>query len=97
MTCTITEARMNSRVPKYQLRYNLFMIQTFEAVIDEKGEILPLEETAFPHGRRALITILDESPAIAVAETAALSERALAEDWERPEEEEAWSYLQPER
>ncbi len=30
-----------------------------------------------------------------VSETALLSEAALAEDWNRPEEDEAWSYLQP--
>jgi len=29
-----------------------------------------------------------------VPETALLSEPALAEDWNRPEEDEAWSYLQ---
>jgi len=32
-------------------------------------------------------------PALIVAETALLSEAALAEDWMRPEEDEAWSYL----
>ena len=30
-------------------------------------------------------------------ETALLSEAALAEDWLRPEEEEAWSYLSPQQ
>jgi hypothetical protein len=29
-----------------------------------------------------------------VAESARLSEAALAEDWNRPEEDEAWSHLQ---
>ena len=38
------------------------------------------------------IFILDEP--MSVAETALLSEAALAEDWDRPEEEEAWAYLQ---
>jgi len=32
-------------------------------------------------------------PALIIAETALLSEAALAEDWMRPEEDEAWSYL----
>jgi hypothetical protein len=36
----------------------------------------------------------DEEPAAEASETALLSERALAEDWSRPEEEEAWSHLQ---
>jgi len=42
----------------------------------------------------ALVMILDESDA-QVAETALLSERSLAEDWNRPEEDNAWSYLKP--
>jgi len=37
--------------------------------------------------------VLDE-PASAISETALLSEAALAEDWLRPEEDEAWAYLQ---
>lgn len=32
-----------------------------------------------------------------IAETALMSEPALAEDWLRPEEEEAWSHLQSDR
>ena len=33
-------------------------------------------------------------PAIGRPETALLSEAALAKDWERPEEDEAWKHLQ---
>ena len=44
--------------------------------------------------RRALVMILDERPTDRRAETAFLSEAALAEDWERPEEDEAWKHLQ---
>jgi hypothetical protein len=43
---------------------------------------------------RALVTILDETQTIAAPETALLSEPALAADWNRPEEDEAWSHLQ---
>jgi hypothetical protein len=32
-----------------------------------------------------------------ISETALLSEAALAEEWLRPEEEKAWSYLQPQQ
>jgi hypothetical protein len=46
--------------------------------------------------RRALVTILDEDPRMLAGEPALLGERALAEDWNRPEEDEAWSYLQSE-
>ncbi len=70
------------------------MIQTVEAVIDEQGQIHLVIPIRLPVARRALVTILEEQPAIAIAETALLSEPALAEDWDRPEEDAAWSYLQ---
>jgi hypothetical protein len=44
--------------------------------------------------RRALVTILDERPTDQPSETALLSEVALAEDWDRPEEDDAWKHLQ---
>ena len=70
------------------------MIRTVEAVIDERGNVQLLEPVQLPAPRRALVTILEERPGTDVAETALLSEVALAEDWNRPEEDEAWSYLQ---
>ncbi len=69
------------------------MIRTIEAVIDEQGTVRLLEEVTLPHAQRALVTILEEPPAL-LHETALLSEAALAEDWNRPEEEMAWSHLQ---
>ncbi len=70
------------------------MIQTVEAVIDENGKVQLLEDVRLPEARRALVTILEEEPATEVPETALLSEQSLAEDWNRPEEDEAWSHLQ---
>jgi hypothetical protein len=70
------------------------MIQTVEAVIDENGKVQLLEDVRLPGARRALVTILEEEPAAGVAETALLSEQSLAEDWNRPEEDDAWSHLQ---
>jgi len=69
------------------------MIQTVEAIIDEKGKVHLLESVSLPEARRALVTILEEEPAAEVSETALLSEQALAEDWSRHEEDEAWSHL----
>jgi hypothetical protein len=66
---------------------------TVEAVIDEAGNVKLLQRVPLRGARRALVVVLDE-PARIVAETALLSENALAEDWTRPEEDEAWSYLQ---
>lgn len=73
------------------------MIQTIEAVIDEQGKVQLLQNVRLPQARRALVTILEEKPATTVSETALLSEAALAEDWMRPEEDEAWSHLQSEQ
>ena len=53
-----------------------------------------LESVKLQGERRALVIILDEEPAASVSETALLSEQALAEDWNRPEEDAAWSHLQ---
>ncbi len=41
-----------------------------------------------------MVTILEE-PGVVPGETALLAEAVLAEDWSRPEEETAWSHLQP--
>lgn len=71
------------------------MVQTVEAVVDEQGQVRLLVPVRFTVARRALVTILEEEPAITISETALLSEAALAEDWNRPEEDAAWSYLQP--
>ena len=69
------------------------MVQTIEAVIDEDGNVRLLEPVRLPSARRALLTILEDRPGAGTPEVALLSEAALAEDWNRPEEDEAWSYL----
>jgi hypothetical protein len=70
------------------------MIRTVEAVIDEQGNVRLLEPVYLPAGRRALVTILEDQQVAGSSESALLSEAALAEDWNRPEEDEAWSHLQ---
>jgi len=69
------------------------MIRTIEAVIDEHGTVRLLGAVHLPSARRALVTILEDEPAAQVCEAALLSEAALATDWDRPEEEAAWSHL----
>jgi hypothetical protein len=71
------------------------MFRTIEAVIDEEGNVRLLESVRLSAARRALVTILEQEPVAIVSETALLSELALAEDWNRPEEDAAWSHLQP--
>ncbi len=70
------------------------MAETVEAVVDEQGNVRLLEPIRVGVVRRALVTILDEQPVPQRAETALLSEDALAEDWNRPEEDDAWSHRQ---
>ena len=68
-------------------------MKTVKAIIDEQGNVTLLEPLSPGAARQALVTILDESPTI--SETALLSEGALSADWNRAEEDEAWSHLQP--
>jgi len=70
------------------------MIQTGEAVVDGNGRVRLLGEVRIGGPRRALVTVLEEPPAVP-GEAALLAEPALAVDWLRPEEDAAWSHLQP--
>jgi hypothetical protein len=70
------------------------MIRTLEAVIDESGGVKLLEQVRLSAASRALVTILEEEPLEYPGETELLSEPALAEDWNRPEEDAAWAHLQ---
>jgi len=71
------------------------MHRTLEAIVDEHGNIRLLETVPLQTGRRVLVTILEEEHHFRIDEVTLLSEAALAEDWNRPEEDAAWSHLQP--
>jgi predicted DNA-binding antitoxin AbrB/MazE fold protein len=66
------------------------MRTTIEAEVDEQGNIRPKQPIDLPPGSRVLIRSLSRG-----AETALLSESALAADWNRPEEDAAWAGLGP--
>ena len=68
------------------------MLTSIEATIEKDGVVRLKEPVRLAYPCRAIVTIVDEP---AVAETALFSEAALAEDWNRPEEDAAWSHLQP--
>ena len=70
------------------------MIQTFEASVDVSGWVRLLGTVILDAPRRALVTVLEE-PAAVPCEAGLLPESALSEDWSRPQEDAAWSYLQP--
>lgn len=68
------------------------VLRSIEVTVEKDGTVRLPTNVKLSARRRAILTILDEP--MTVAETALLSETALAEDWDRPEEEEAWAYLQ---
>jgi hypothetical protein len=68
-------------------------MKTVEAIIETNGSVHLVEPLQVSSPRRALVTILEEPPT--VHDVTLLSEAALAEDWNRPEEEAAWAHLQP--
>ncbi|MEI6290259.1 MAG: hypothetical protein WCP19_07475 [Chloroflexota bacterium] len=69
------------------------VLRSIEATIEKDGTVRLHKKVKLSSSRRAILTILDEPASI--PETALLSETALAEDWNRPEEDNAWAYLQP--
>ncbi|NPA90572.1 MAG: hypothetical protein GXO55_03850 [Chloroflexi bacterium] len=73
------------------------MVRVVEAVVEHGGKVRLLEPVQLSRPTRAFVLILDEEPEEAIPETLLLSEAALAVDWERPEEDEAWIHLQQEQ
>jgi hypothetical protein len=67
------------------------MFRAVEATIGTNGEIQLREPVHLAHSCRAIVTIIEEPD---IAETALLSQQSLGFDWERPEEDAAWSHLQ---
>ena len=67
------------------------MIQTLEATIEKSGEVHLINPIHLTHSCRAIVTIIEEP---GISDTSLLSQPALAQDWERPEEDAAWSHLQ---
>lgn len=69
------------------------MLQTFAGVLERDGRLITTERIHLSKPHSVIVTILDEVVTSEVSELALLSEAALARDWERPEEDEAWSHL----
>jgi hypothetical protein len=68
------------------------MLEAVEATIAPDGTVRLHEPVRLAGARRALVIILED--ATSTVETAILSERALAVDWNRTEEDAAWAHLQ---
>lgn len=68
------------------------MLTTVEAVLQADGAIRFLEPVRLSGAQRVLVTFTE--PVDEAADGAALSERSLAIDWQRDEEDAAWAHLQ---
>ncbi len=69
------------------------MLKSVEAEIEPGGEVKLLEPLDVDRPCHAIVTLIDDDGRD-IPETALLSEKTLARDWERDEEEEAWAHLQ---
>ncbi len=74
-----------------------FVIQTLEAEIDEHGSVKLAKPIHLDRSHRALVMIMLDQAAQGVSECALLSQEALAQDWNNPEEDAAWQHLQSAR
>jgi hypothetical protein len=71
------------------------MLEAVEATIEPDGTVRLHEPVRLAGAHRAVVIIFKDDASR--AETALLSERALAADWNRAEEDGAWAHLQRER
>ena len=69
-------------------------MRIIEAIIGRDERVRLLEPVQPDRPCRALVTVFDTHDD-APHEAVGLSEAALARDWTRPEEDEAWASLQP--
>jgi hypothetical protein len=67
-------------------------MKTVEAVIEANGEIHLREAVRYSEPHRALVTIFEETPLF--SENALFSQMVLARDWDTPEDDAAWKYVQ---
>ena len=70
------------------------MPKAIDAIVEKDGRVRLKEPVHLSSPCRAIVILIDEP---GIAETALLSKQALAEDWNRPEEDQAWSHLQQAR
>ena len=66
------------------------MLRTIEVEIDDTGRVRSVESAGKIPAGRGLLTLLSAPD----EDVHRLSEDALAEDWLRPEEDEAWAHMQ---
>lgn len=67
------------------------MLRAIQVEIDAKGQVRAIAPNEQVPAGRALVVLLEPD----INEPALLAEQALAKDWMKPEEDEAWAHLQP--
>ena len=72
------------------------MNRTFDAVVETDGQVRLLDQVRLIGPFKASVTLLEDARSLC-GESAALSVRSLAVDWDRPEEDAAWAHLQSEQ
>lgn len=75
------------------LKTEAAMLRTLEAIVEKDGSLRLLEQIELRPGERALVTLLGDDASS--RETSLLSQDALATDWAREDEDQAWAHLQP--
>ena len=74
------------------------MLKSLEAIVYSNGKVVLKEAIRLTSARRAIVILLEgDIDELEISETALLSEQSLAVDWEKPEEDAAWSHLQSEQ
>lgn len=68
-------------------------MNTLHAIIEPNGEVKFLQELDIKKPTKAIITFVEDDQNF----TEIMSESAFAKDWSKPEEDDAWAYLQQEQ
>ena len=72
------------------------MIHTYQAIINQQGIVNLLQPIDIKEPKRALLIVFDndfEDSFYKKSDSYIFSESSLEKDWNRPEEDEAWAYL----
>lgn len=69
-------------------------LKSVRATVSPEGKVTLAEPLALKTTTIAMLTVVLEDNTDDAIEPALLSEDALAKDWGKPEEDEAWAYLQ---
>lgn len=73
------------------------MLNTYVAETEKQGNLQLPKGLRLPEGRWILITALDDASTPKANDEALLSESARREDWDNPEEDDAWDCLNREK